>query len=159
MPTQPPADEPTIGRLVNDASRDISSLISKEIQLAKSELKLSVKFAGVGIALFAAAGVAWRRDRWVSVGVLWFAAAVFPISNLPFGAGALVTERSLYLPSAAVAFLAPPLVALVMGARPEMRRLAALEPRLVGAGHEPPLVGENLRETLERALLILRILR
>lgn len=56
MPTQPPADEPTIGRLVNDASRDISSLISKEIQLAKSELKLSVKFAGVGIALFAAAG-------------------------------------------------------------------------------------------------------
>ncbi|MEO9321975.1 phage holin family protein [Nocardioides sp. C4-1] len=52
---QPQADEPTIGKLVNDASRDISSLISKEIQLAKSELKVSVRFAGVGIALFAAA--------------------------------------------------------------------------------------------------------
>ena len=48
--------EPTIGRLVNDASRDISTLISKEIQLAKSELKLSVKFGITGVAFFAAAG-------------------------------------------------------------------------------------------------------
>ena len=47
--------EPTIGRLVTDASRDISSLISKEIQLAKSELKVSVKAGGVGVGLFAAA--------------------------------------------------------------------------------------------------------
>ena len=53
---QPQADEPTIGKLVNDASRDISSLISKEIQLAKSELKVSIKFGAVGIGLFAAAG-------------------------------------------------------------------------------------------------------
>ena len=36
-------DEPTIGRLVSDASRDISTLISQEIQLAKSELKVSVR--------------------------------------------------------------------------------------------------------------------
>ena len=48
--------EPTIGRLVNDASRDISSLISNEIKLAKSELKLSIKFGVTGVALFAAAG-------------------------------------------------------------------------------------------------------
>jgi uncharacterized membrane protein YqjE len=48
-------DEPTIGRLVHDASRDISSLVSKEIQLAKSELKVSVKAGGFGLALFAAA--------------------------------------------------------------------------------------------------------
>lgn len=32
-----------------------------------------------------------------------------------------------------------------------VRRLAALEPRLVGAGHGAPLRGENLRETLEQA--------
>ena len=49
-------DEPTIGRLVNDASRDISTLISKEIQLAKSELKLSIKFGVTGVVFFAAAG-------------------------------------------------------------------------------------------------------
>lgn len=48
--------DPTIGKLVIDASRDISTLISKEIQLAKSELKVSVKHGGVGIAMFAAAG-------------------------------------------------------------------------------------------------------
>ena len=47
--------DPTIGRLVADASRDISTLISKEIELAKSELKISAKFGGVGVAMFAAA--------------------------------------------------------------------------------------------------------
>jgi hypothetical protein len=51
----PQPEEPTIGRLVADASRDISSLISKEIELAKSELKVSVTAGGIGAALFAAA--------------------------------------------------------------------------------------------------------
>ena len=54
-PTEKDTD-PTIGKLVIDASRDISTLISKEIELAKSELKVSVKHGGVGIGLFAAAG-------------------------------------------------------------------------------------------------------
>jgi hydroxyacylglutathione hydrolase len=36
-------------------------------------------------------------------------------------------------------------------AKQSVRRLAALEPRIVGAGHAEPLRGENLRETLERA--------
>jgi uncharacterized membrane protein YqjE len=48
-------DEPTIGRLVHDATRDISTLVQKEIQLAKSELKVSVKAGGVGIGMFAGA--------------------------------------------------------------------------------------------------------
>lgn len=56
MTERPTSDDPTIGRLVADASRDISSLISKEIELAKTELKVSVQAGGVGIALFAAAG-------------------------------------------------------------------------------------------------------
>jgi hydroxyacylglutathione hydrolase len=36
-------------------------------------------------------------------------------------------------------------------AKESVRKLAALDPRVVGPGHEPPLVGESLRETLERA--------
>ena len=48
-------DDPTVGRLVADASRDISSLIHNEIALAKSELKLSVKAGGTGAGLFAVA--------------------------------------------------------------------------------------------------------
>jgi hypothetical protein len=57
MAPEPVRDtDPTIGRLVHDASRDISTLIQKEIQLAKSELKVSVTAGGIGIGLFAAAG-------------------------------------------------------------------------------------------------------
>jgi hypothetical protein len=48
-------DEPTIGKLVGDASRDISTLISQEIALAKSELKVSVKTGGIGAALLVVA--------------------------------------------------------------------------------------------------------
>ena len=49
--------DPTIGRLVHDASKDISTLISKEIQLAKSELKVSIRAGGTGIGLFVAAAL------------------------------------------------------------------------------------------------------
>lgn len=57
MANEPVRDtDPTIGRLVADASRDISTLVSKEIELAKSELKVSVKAGGIGIGFFAAAG-------------------------------------------------------------------------------------------------------
>ncbi|GGD13091.1 phage holin family protein [Nocardioides daphniae] len=56
MATEPVKDtDPTIGRLISDASRDVSSLIHKEIELAKSELKVSVKAGGTGIGLFAGA--------------------------------------------------------------------------------------------------------
>ena len=47
--------DPTIGRLVADASRDVSSLIQNEIALTKSELKVSIKAGGTGLGLFAAA--------------------------------------------------------------------------------------------------------
>jgi glyoxylase-like metal-dependent hydrolase (beta-lactamase superfamily II) len=36
-------------------------------------------------------------------------------------------------------------------AKESVRRLAALDPKIVAAGHEEPLRGESLRETLERA--------
>ena len=56
MATEPIKDtDPTLGKLVMDAQRDISSLVSKEIQLAKTELKVSVKHGGVGVGLFAGA--------------------------------------------------------------------------------------------------------
>src|SRR3954452_6759279 len=51
----PSPDDPTIGRLVADASRDISTLLSKEIELAKSELKVSVRSGGIGAGLLAGA--------------------------------------------------------------------------------------------------------
>lgn len=50
-----PADDPTIGRLVADVTRDLSSIVQHEIALAKSELRISVKAGGMGAALVAVA--------------------------------------------------------------------------------------------------------
>ncbi len=49
-------EEPTIGRLVADTTRDLSTLVRSEIQLAKTELSFSIKTGGLGAALFAVAG-------------------------------------------------------------------------------------------------------
>ncbi len=51
------AAEPSIGQLVHDASESLSTIIRGEIELAKLELRSSVKNAGVGVGMFAAAGV------------------------------------------------------------------------------------------------------
>ena len=51
----PSKDDPTLGKLVADASRDISALVRGEIALAKSELKVSVKAGGLGLGLIAGA--------------------------------------------------------------------------------------------------------
>jgi VIT1/CCC1 family predicted Fe2+/Mn2+ transporter len=48
--------EPSIGQLVADASRDVSALIQNEIALAKAELKVSVRAGGLSVGLFASAG-------------------------------------------------------------------------------------------------------
>ena len=47
--------EPSIGQLVASASRDVSTLVRNEIALAKSEIKVSVRAGGLGVALFGAA--------------------------------------------------------------------------------------------------------
>lgn len=56
MTAPPDNDEPTIGRLIADTTRDFSALVRDEIELAKTELKVSVRAGGVSLALFAAAG-------------------------------------------------------------------------------------------------------
>ena len=55
QPDVPSKDDPTLGKLVADASRDVSALVRGEIALAKSELKVSVKAGGLGLGLFGAA--------------------------------------------------------------------------------------------------------
>ncbi|WP_205473180.1 phage holin family protein [Nocardioides sp. SYSU D00038] len=65
--------DPTIGKLVADASRDISTLLSKEIELAKSELKISVRAGGTGVAMFAVAGfLALMSLIMLSVAIAYF---------------------------------------------------------------------------------------
>jgi len=58
MATEPrtvTGEEPTIGRLIKDAQTDFSTIMRKEIQLAKAELKVSVSAGGMGAALIGAA--------------------------------------------------------------------------------------------------------
>jgi hypothetical protein len=65
--------DPTIGRLVHDAMGDVSSLVRSEIQLAKSELKVSAKAGGVGIGMFVgAAFVAVLAIIMFSVSIAYF---------------------------------------------------------------------------------------
>ena len=57
-PTPVTTPEPaSIGQLVNDASTSFSTILRGEIELAKLELRSSVKNAGVGVGMFAAAAV------------------------------------------------------------------------------------------------------
>ena len=51
------AAEPTVGQLVSDASTHLSTIIRGEIELAKLELKSSVKNAGTGVFFFVTAVV------------------------------------------------------------------------------------------------------
>ena len=48
--------EPTIGKLVVDAIDDAGALLRQIIELAKSELRVSVRAGGMAIALFLLAG-------------------------------------------------------------------------------------------------------
>ena len=69
---------------------------------------------GVALALAVLVGalVAWRRGpvtrlsvsaRCAALGVLWFAVAISPVSNVFFLVGVLLAERTLYLPSVGLA--------------------------------------------------------
>jgi hypothetical protein len=49
------AAQPTVGQLVSDASTHFSALLHSEIELAKLEVRSSVKNLGTGVGFFAAA--------------------------------------------------------------------------------------------------------
>jgi uncharacterized membrane protein YqjE len=85
----PPDEQPSVGELVRQASEHISTLIRGEIELAKAELSGSVKRAGIGGGMLAAAAavlllsvpflfivlaevlVAIDLPRWLSYLIVW----------------------------------------------------------------------------------------
>lgn len=72
-------DEPTIGRLIVDATSDLSTLIRGEIELAKTELRFSIKAGGVGAAFLAVAAFL------AALGVIMLSIALaFLLAKLPF---------------------------------------------------------------------------
>lgn len=79
----------------------------------------------IGAGTAAAAWLGWSRNRWVWLAVVWFALTVLPVSQIFFPTGVLLAERLLYLPSVALAFLAPPLAMWMSGAARPIRIAAA----------------------------------
>jgi len=63
----------------------------------------------------------WRRTRLPALGVLWFAAAMLPVSNLLVPIAQWLAERFLYLPSAGIA-LALGAAWMLVGDRAKVRR-------------------------------------
>lgn len=57
-PSQQKAAETSLGELVGEVSRDLSTLMRKELELAKTELAESAKRAGKGAGLLGGAGYA-----------------------------------------------------------------------------------------------------
>jgi hypothetical protein len=49
------AEDASIGQLISDAEKNLATLLQREIELAKLELRVSVKNAGVGVGFFGAA--------------------------------------------------------------------------------------------------------
>lgn len=57
-PSERQAATSSVGELLSEVSRDISTLMRQEVDLAKAELKESASRAGKGAGLFGGAGVA-----------------------------------------------------------------------------------------------------
>lgn len=56
-PARPAADS-SIGELISEVTRDLSTLVQQEVALAKAEVRESARSAGKGAGLFAGAAVA-----------------------------------------------------------------------------------------------------
>nr|WP_133979462.1 phage holin family protein [Kribbella voronezhensis] len=118
-------DEPTIGQLVADASRDLSSLVRSELELAKTELKKTAIAAGTGAGLFGAAGFL----------------ALLAIILLSIAAAYGVSALGLH---PALSFLIVAVVYLLIGAA-----LVLVGKRLIGKAKGPERAIETSKESVE----------
>lgn len=105
-PVSPREDE-SIGQLLSDVSRDLSTLMRQEIDLAKAEAKQSATNAGKGAGMFGGAGVAallmlvflslalmWLLGEGLGLGLGWGALIVGVIWAIVAAILALVGKKS-----------------------------------------------------------------
>jgi hypothetical protein len=82
-----PTDEQSLGELVATATRDLSLLVHKEVELAKAEIAEEVKRAGIGAGFLGGAGfIGLFAMLFLSVTA---ALAISEGADLPFWAGFL----------------------------------------------------------------------
>jgi hypothetical protein len=71
-PSERQAERESLGQLLTEVSRDLSTLFRQEVELAKAELKETAKKAGKGAGLFGGAGVAGLLALvFLSIAVWW----------------------------------------------------------------------------------------
>ncbi|MDF2994093.1 MAG: hypothetical protein K0S37_4607 [Microbacterium sp.] len=71
-PSEQQAERESLGQLLQEVSKDLSTLFRQEVELAKAELKESAKKAGKGAGLFGGAGVAGLLALvFVSIAAWW----------------------------------------------------------------------------------------
>lgn len=72
-PADPQGGQPSLGELFSDITRDMSTLLRQEVQLAKAEATASARRAGKGAGMFAGAGVAGHMVLLFLSIALWWA--------------------------------------------------------------------------------------
>lgn len=72
--------DPSLGELVGQATKDLSTLVRKEVELAKAELSTEVAKAGRGAGMFGGAGLtAMYGLTFVSLAAMFGLGAVIPL--------------------------------------------------------------------------------
>jgi hypothetical protein len=73
-------NDPSLGELVGQATKELSTLVRKEVELAKAEMSVEVGKAGKGAGMFGGAGVtAMYGLTFVSLAAMFGLAALIPI--------------------------------------------------------------------------------
>jgi Putative Actinobacterial Holin-X, holin superfamily III len=86
---RPAVEGTSVGQLIGEVTKDLSTLMRQELELAKVELKVEAKKAGQGAGMFGAAGFAgymvllflsfalwWALENWMDAGLAAFIVAV-----------------------------------------------------------------------------------
>jgi prepilin signal peptidase PulO-like enzyme (type II secretory pathway) len=74
------ADNASLGELLGDVTRDLSTLMRQEVELAKAEAKQSATRAGKGAGMLAGAGIGGHFVLlFLSLALMWALGAIMPL--------------------------------------------------------------------------------
>jgi hypothetical protein len=69
---QPDVEGTSVGQLIGEVTKDLSTLMRQELELAKAEMKVEAKKAGQGAGMFGAAGfAAYMAIFFLSIALWW----------------------------------------------------------------------------------------
>jgi hypothetical protein len=76
---RPDVEGTSVGALMGEVAKDLSTLMRQELELAKVEIKAEAKKAGTGAGLFGAAGFAgYMVALFLSLALMWALASAMP---------------------------------------------------------------------------------